>query len=419
MGLFDAFRIHGGPTLYPSYKTAVTEDVTEWGFAFAIIIIIVSFLIILPGFRGRERWYFFIRAVVGCFILVSIMICNFGQEWEKAEVRKIRTFYKAGISHEIENATVTVKIGLRSVNITLKTDPVSYHVSNKVVEEIDYNERFHWNDFGWTQGRGGFGPLATLVNREYRDAQLKGSPFPILWIAEYFTIDGEGIRWGRFYRQAGYFTHCLLWLALPLWVITIMLFKIVLEFGAYFSMATGATLLLGNVIYATVRNPLELAIHIGDGELIFSWGWTFWLNLVNGLLALFIGIVVWFMNLRFTEAVFTFFGVDILTDIEEYYASIDELRQMGIHIAKPVSPSKGRANSGFDTDPGDVVINAQEKDVELYDNVEGITRGFRRKNQGTFAKRFDRSMKVKSRKAESRVEFKTGSSNGSDAQVFT
>ena len=63
-----------------------------------------------------------------------------------------------------------------------------------------------------------------------------------------------------------------------------MLFKIVLEFGAYFSMATGAVLLLGNVIYATVRNPLDLQIHIGDDVLRFAWGWTFWLNLVNGKL---------------------------------------------------------------------------------------------------------------------------------------
>ncbi len=52
---------------------------------------------------------------------------------------------------------------------------------------------------------------AGYVNREYREAQLRGAPFPILWIAEYFTIDGEGIRWGRFYRQAGFYAHIMLW----------------------------------------------------------------------------------------------------------------------------------------------------------------------------------------------------------------
>ncbi len=48
-------------------------------------------------------------------------------------------------------------------------------------------------------------------NQEYRAAQMKGLPYPILWIAEYFTIDGEGIRWGRHYLQAGFYTHILLW----------------------------------------------------------------------------------------------------------------------------------------------------------------------------------------------------------------
>ena len=52
---------------------------------------------------------------------------------------------------------------------------------------------------------------AGQINREYREAQLKGAPYPILWIAEYFTLDGEGIRWGRFYRQAGFYSHALIW----------------------------------------------------------------------------------------------------------------------------------------------------------------------------------------------------------------
>ena len=52
---------------------------------------------------------------------------------------------------------------------------------------------------------------AGLFNREFRDAQNKGLPYPILWIAEYFTLDGEGVRWGRHYRQAGYYTHIVIW----------------------------------------------------------------------------------------------------------------------------------------------------------------------------------------------------------------
>ena len=52
---------------------------------------------------------------------------------------------------------------------------------------------------------------ASKFKSMYRDGQLKGLPYPILWVAEYFTHDAEGIRWGRYYRQAGYFTHIFLW----------------------------------------------------------------------------------------------------------------------------------------------------------------------------------------------------------------
>jgi len=52
---------------------------------------------------------------------------------------------------------------------------------------------------------------AGRFNQEFRDAQRRGLPYPILWIAEYFTVDGEGLRWGRFYLQAGFFTHVMLW----------------------------------------------------------------------------------------------------------------------------------------------------------------------------------------------------------------
>lgn len=58
---------------------------------------------------------FFFNAVTQ---IVKFAVNNFGQEWETSAV-KTRIPYKAGIKHEI-NATIGVKIGLRSVNITLR-----------------------------------------------------------------------------------------------------------------------------------------------------------------------------------------------------------------------------------------------------------------------------------------------------------
>ena len=42
------------PTRYGEAKTPVTEDVLQIGLIFAVAIIAVSFITIIPGIRGRE-----------------------------------------------------------------------------------------------------------------------------------------------------------------------------------------------------------------------------------------------------------------------------------------------------------------------------------------------------------------------------
>ena len=51
-GFFTAFRDEGGPTLYGHNRTPVTVDVLEIGFIFAAAILTLSFLLILPAYRG-------------------------------------------------------------------------------------------------------------------------------------------------------------------------------------------------------------------------------------------------------------------------------------------------------------------------------------------------------------------------------
>ena len=77
-------------------------------------------------------------------------------------------------------------------------------------ETINYNEQFWWAN-PWAQGRLGFGRFAGRLNQEFRAAEARGMPYPILWVSEYFTLDGEQIRWGRKFRIAGWYTHQALW----------------------------------------------------------------------------------------------------------------------------------------------------------------------------------------------------------------
>ena len=77
-------------------------------------------------------------------------------------------------------------------------------------EVINYNEQFFWAD-PWRQGRFGFGRYAGRFAQTFRADEFRGTPYPILWVAEYFTFDGEGLRWGRKFRQAGWYTHIFMW----------------------------------------------------------------------------------------------------------------------------------------------------------------------------------------------------------------
>lgn len=351
-GLYDGWRDVPFPTLYNASQTAVTEDVLEIGLIYAAAILAFSALIVLPGFRKSERVTAFVRIFLAIFILASTLLCNFGQEWEVSRL-VTKTQYRAGLRGEI-NATVGLKIGLRSVNITLKGNPTKQEFDHgRVKEEIDYNERLSWDNEGWLIGRAGFGPNAGKYNREFREHQRKGSPYPILWIAEYFTIDGEGIRWGRHYLQAGYYTHIMLWTAFALWLLALILFNMVLRYGGYVSVMTGLSMLIGNIIYATYRNPNQLEIPFEDGHMRFHWGWCFWLSLVTGILCVILGVVVVILDAFAPSWLAGFFSIDVAQDFEDVYLDPSEIRNL-----------QNTQRRAVDTVPGDPTPGTSRYDIQ-------------------------------------------------------
>lgn len=159
------------------------------------------------------------------FVGLIILLSNFSYEWYSDEAC-VLTQYKAYIfpvgRHQEIQARVGLHIGLRGFNVTLKEMSLEECLDQSIEgefgdydrpfpdEDIDYNEQYYWAN-PWAQGRLGFGRFAGRVSREFRQAQFEGKPYPVLWIAEYFTLDGEQIRWGRKFRQAGWYTHILLW----------------------------------------------------------------------------------------------------------------------------------------------------------------------------------------------------------------
>lgn len=124
--------------------------------------------------------------------------------------------------------------------------------------------------------------LAGEIQQEFRAAQYKGLPTPILWIVDYFVIDGEGFRFGRFYRTAGWYSHILIWTSFATWLVANILFNSVIEYGAYFLCLTGLLQLSANLIWWVVRNPVPLVIPFEDNKIEPVFGFSYWLTFGTG-----------------------------------------------------------------------------------------------------------------------------------------
>ncbi|KAJ8922367.1 hypothetical protein NQ315_004310 [Exocentrus adspersus] len=350
---FELGRSEGYPTQYSPNATPVTVDVLEIGLITTFAILAISFFVALPTTRLRTNLIVYARVSVTLLIGAFLLVNNFGQEWEVAYT-KSKTPYRAGSAEEI-NASISIKIALRSVNVTLKATPDPNGTLK--YEKIDYNERFEWT---WDQGRFGFGPFAGRLQQQFRAAQYRGLPLPILWVMDYFVIDGEGFRYGRFYRTAGWYTHIAMWAAFACWLLTIILFKSVISYGAYTLGMCGLLQLLSNLIWFAVRNPHPLVIPFENGVLETKYGFNYWANFVTGLICIVISGVILYMDYKYDQELYNFFGINPLNsyDAVAYLTKQERLR------------FKPRANTRFTT--SDIPLVEVSNDPHEDDEAEYV-----------------------------------------------
>jgi hypothetical protein len=271
----------GGPVLYPALLgRGYTDDVITWAFVTSFLMVCVSFLVPYVSYWRPQKKIEAIKYLgifISMYIWVVIMICNFGKEWLRGSV-VTNTTYKANSAGRIL-AEVGVHIGFRGVNVTLVGLPV-----NQLNETINYNEQWSWE---WQQGVEGHGPppYSSRIAREYEDATARGVPFPILWAAEYWVLEGEEIHWGRFARVSGWYCHILEWIALVSWFLMNVLFLMRARYGATMLTATGVIMLLVNIVYSGMyhQNFNPIVIPYENGNITLSYGWCFYLNLFTGL----------------------------------------------------------------------------------------------------------------------------------------
>ena len=77
--------------------------------------------------------------------------------------------------------------------------------------------------------------------------------------------------------------HIILRLCFPLWLLTNILFFILLRYGAYFLTLTGLCMVTANILWATIRNYNELKIPFEDAVMEFTFGGSFYICLITGI----------------------------------------------------------------------------------------------------------------------------------------
>ncbi|CAM5144361.1 unnamed protein product [Eretmochelys imbricata] len=297
MTLFD-----GVYPFYPQPRKAFAFDVSSIIVIAVFLSLALSFLLILPGIRGRARLYWLLRVILSLFIGAVIVAVQFTGDWETGQVTA-NTSYKS-FSRTMVNADIGLHIGLGGVNVTLVGKPV-----NQINETINYNEHFAWR----------FGENYDEI---YEEGLVKGLPSPILYVAEKFSRQspcGVYIQ----YRISGHYTSATLWVAFCAWLISNMLFSMpVLVYGGYMILVTGAFMIFSLLSFSTVRNSPMCAIQFGPASLQTVYGASFWLTLATSLLCFLIGVVVVVLHYFRPKALKAFF--DRSEDEEEGNAMLGE-----------------------------------------------------------------------------------------------
>lgn len=338
---FGAFRSGGGPTLYGENRTSVTQDSLLVALCILFIMFMFAFLIILPGIR-KERFKTFFAVTVSLFVGSVILVCTYGSDWHVATT-SIACPYKAFSDIKIE-ADLGVKIGLRSFNITMMGAPATFSQNL-----FYYNERISWH--GLEDAKYG-----------HKEALVKGLPYPILTVAEHFSVDREGFVWGRCYRSAGYYSYMMLWTAFAIWLVGNVLFCMVMRYGAYSMILTGVVLLLTNGLYYLLLPKYDLEIRFDKEVLKFKFGWCYWLVMATGALCIFVGAIIAIIDACSPQHMSLIFEMDKDERRREIEAEREEMHNRGFELsprpARHYYDVRHRSNKFYESrEENKVVVN--------------------------------------------------------------
>ncbi|NXC16349.1 DOXA1 factor, partial [Corythaeola cristata] len=281
---------NGSFPFYPGTNACFPFDTTRAVIISVFLSVLATFIIILPGIRGRGRFFWFLRVVMALFVGAVVLTIQFTRDWETGWVTA-NTSYKS-FSRALVNVDVGLHIGLAGVNVTLMGNPV-----NQINETINYNEHFAWS-------------FDADYDHSYSEGLERGLPSPILYVAEKFTTQSP-CSMHRQYRVSGHYASLTLWMAFCTWLISILLFSMpILLYGGYMLLLTATLMLFSLLFFFTARNTPKCPIQFGPASLKTDYGGSFWLTLATGLLCLLLGLGVIILNSVRPEKLKLVFNLD-------------------------------------------------------------------------------------------------------------
>ncbi|KFO57262.1 Dual oxidase maturation factor 2, partial [Corvus brachyrhynchos] len=277
---------------YPQQRKAAGFDIRTIIVIVVFLTLACSFLLIIPGIRGRARLYWTLRVLLSLFVGVVIVVVQFTGDWETGWVQA-NTSYKSFSRAQVD-VDIGLHIGLAGVNVTLRGGadvPI------------------------WSS--------AVAMAPGVPGGLEMGPPAPILYVAEKFSSQSP-CAVHRQYRIAGHYASAMLWVAFCTWIISNILFSMpVLVYGGYMLLVTGAFTIFSLLSFSTVRNSPMCLIQIGTGTLHVVYGGSFWLVLAIGLLCFVAGITIVAMHHLNLDQLKAFF--DLREDKAEEYQEMPEV----------------------------------------------------------------------------------------------
>ncbi|XP_053575887.1 dual oxidase maturation factor 1 [Bombina bombina] len=275
---------------YPRPRTSFIFDIKSIEIITICAVTACTFIIILPGIRGKVRIFWLLKVLISLFIGSVILAVNFTNDWEVGSVTAI-TAYKS-FSSVMVNASIGLLIGLKGINITLTGNPV-YQLN----ETINYNEEFDWGS-------------GNKFAKDYQQSLETGLPNPVLYVAEKFLIDSPCGHHQQ-YCISAYYTSAIMWVAFCSWIICNVLFCMpVLLYGIFMMFATSFCILLSLLLFAIVRQTPLCKIQFGSSTLTTTFGLSFWLSFATGIICLLISLMLLIIHCRRPQTLRYFFNYD-------------------------------------------------------------------------------------------------------------